>query len=501
MRYLNPVTHSNGAQQIVVPDKPSGGEVDEAPFDDTQYVRVNGEWVAANSSGASFPTLSVDGVSALTSIFAYIHLSNVVTLYTAIPHGFNVADPIFVNGLSSYADGAATVLDVVSPTVLTYTKTGPGGGGVQYTLAPEGATVNLGTTLSDGQARTGLTIYGTEFLTYLDQLPKGHVALSYRADTSVYNTVEQPYIQLDATLKRGRLYRIVANGSASNNTINSRAVVVQRYAVDSGAAGTSSGAWGYARLPPVTVIGQNLPFSITHYYSIGSVGEADYDLSTVLCVYPEGGGSARFNAASTDAIYVSIEDMGIFKGDTGIDRSAANPTPPPTLKTYTKTWSSTTAKSYMGSGAADSSQGELDMKQGYSSYDGDSKSLWIFPAFTGAVGAASISSVRLWLYANHWNYGTGGTALIRVHGYSGAPASSPGMVYLVSSPSWGRDAGRWVTLPNNTFSLNSVSASLFAHIIAGRVLGFGVGPAGTQNQLYYGRFNKSGAKAEITYKR
>ena len=110
--------------------------------------------------------------------------------------------------------------------------------------------------------------------------------------------------------------------------------------------------------------------------------------------------------------------------------------------------------------------------------------------------------MRLYLYANHWYYSSGGTALIKVHGYSSpGPASNPSMVTLVSSASWPKPGGRWVTLPNNTFTLNTVSATLYAHIIAGRLLGFGVGPSGGTNLLYYGRFNKSGAKVEITYKR
>jgi hypothetical protein len=47
--YVNPVVHHGGADQIVVPDRVTGITVDEAPFDDVQYVRVNGDWAPAGA--------------------------------------------------------------------------------------------------------------------------------------------------------------------------------------------------------------------------------------------------------------------------------------------------------------------------------------------------------------------------------------------------------------------------------------------------------------------
>lgn len=47
--YLNPSTRSGGVEQIVVPERQVAVPVDDAPFDDEQYVRVNGEWVPYNA--------------------------------------------------------------------------------------------------------------------------------------------------------------------------------------------------------------------------------------------------------------------------------------------------------------------------------------------------------------------------------------------------------------------------------------------------------------------
>lgn len=46
--YLNPTTRSGGTEHIVVAERGATVEVEEAPYDDTQYVRINGGWVAVD---------------------------------------------------------------------------------------------------------------------------------------------------------------------------------------------------------------------------------------------------------------------------------------------------------------------------------------------------------------------------------------------------------------------------------------------------------------------
>lgn len=48
-KYLNPTTRNGGVEHIVVPPTPSTTLVDEAPYDDEQYVRINGEWVPVDT--------------------------------------------------------------------------------------------------------------------------------------------------------------------------------------------------------------------------------------------------------------------------------------------------------------------------------------------------------------------------------------------------------------------------------------------------------------------
>lgn len=45
-KYINPSTRNGGVEQIMVPERGGIDSVEDAPFDDTQNVRVNGEWAA-----------------------------------------------------------------------------------------------------------------------------------------------------------------------------------------------------------------------------------------------------------------------------------------------------------------------------------------------------------------------------------------------------------------------------------------------------------------------
>ena len=65
--YVNPSTHIGGVDQIVVPDRAAPSGVDEAPYDDEQYVRVNGEWVPVDTPEIVPDTMAPKPPTALTS--------------------------------------------------------------------------------------------------------------------------------------------------------------------------------------------------------------------------------------------------------------------------------------------------------------------------------------------------------------------------------------------------------------------------------------------------
>jgi hypothetical protein len=186
-----------------------------------------------------------------------------------------------------------------------------------------------------------------------------------------------------------------------------------------------------------------------------------------------------------------IEDIGPDIPSTRLlnnSTSTTGQTSQPTSKTYTTTWNSTNYATYRADGSKRTDT--TDVIQGYSSFNGDGEGLWIFPStIAGVLSGATVKKVEVYAYANHWYYNSGGTALIKVHGYTSEPATSPSMTTATSSANWPKPGGRWVTLPS----------SFWAGFKSGAYRGFGVGPAGSSNLLYYGRFNGSGAKLRITY--
>ena len=109
--YLNASTRNGGVKQVVVPERTNISEVEEAPFDDQQYARVNGEWQPLFFQGsATMPTLSVEGESDLVPVLAYSLTSNVAKLYTSRPHGLSSGDDVFVSGIDATFNGAYTVV-------------------------------------------------------------------------------------------------------------------------------------------------------------------------------------------------------------------------------------------------------------------------------------------------------------------------------------------------------------------------------------------------------
>jgi len=359
---------------------------------------------------------------------------------------------------------------------------------------------------SDGLEDSGFEVYGTEFLEWLDQFPRGIVAWeNFADDRASVAGAETGYGEIGFLAKPGRLYRVQYRCMIENDAAGPLVLRLRMtYADDPTAAAD----------PKVTS-----PLLLTtnlHPSSSDTVANADYYFNDFTMLYNEtttprnvrilatmaggstvanmrapGGGASTF-ASPEGGLILSAEDVGPYRAQGGgYNEGGVSAPPAPTVTTYVKTWTSTSAKSYMGSGAQDSSQGPSDMKQGYSSYDGNSKSLWIFPSLTSTLSGATITKIRAYLYANHWYYNSGGTALVKVHGYTSAPGSSPSMTTALTSSGWPKPGGRWVTLPS----------SLYAGFVSGTYRGIGVGPGASSSQTYYGRFNRDGAKLEITYKK
>lgn len=365
----------------------------------------------------------------------------------------------------------------------------------------------------DGTPDSGLVVYGTDFKDWMWNLPRGVVAAFTHDQKSQAGIVGRVSLgELSFTPVPGRRYRITVSGlQAASTVIDDRALLSLRATRDDSTPQVGSAVLESSVSPPFRTAGSvfTIPpmvFSQVFGPPIASNGASlatDWTptgplglVRILLCLERyTGTGSISYNTqyggTQFKPLRWEIEDVGPDCGDvywwhdggSGGTASSAG-----TKKTYTTTWTSTSSGTYKGDGTKRSDTS--DVVQGYNSSNGDGKGLWVFPSMTTALAGSSISKVEVYAYANHWYYNSGGTALINVHGYSAAPASSPSMTTAVSSASWPKPGGRWVTLPS----------TFHAGFLNGTYKGFGVGPAGGTNLLYYGRFNGgAGAKIRITY--
>lgn len=346
----------------------------------------------------------------------------------------------------------------------------------------------------------GLTIYGTEFLDHLAPYPLGVIAYGNRNTTSTLTTTEAPFHELQADVVRGRGYRLLAAGNVQNNTAGQRSLVNMKYTIDGTTPQTTSGKLQDARNVHISA-GQILPFSINRYVYFPFDGVTTFegdvlDLRVLLTISPDGGsGSVQSYGSSTAPSELQIEDCGPMRIDSGIDRSGG--TPPPTIKNYVTTWNATNSEGYTSGGSPET--GDADFKQGYSSADGDSYGYAVFAGngvsgettktIASAMSGATLTKAEVYLYANHWYYNSGGTAIIRAYNSTSLTSSVPSGT-TKQSASWPKPGGRWVDITS---------------IATTAIRGISVGKAGSTNLLYYGRFNghtqSNKPQLRLSYKR
>lgn len=378
----------------------------------------------------------------------------------------------------------ANYFTVTSPDGETLASIDDEGGGSFVTTSIDGVDSD-----GDGTPDSGFQIYGTEYMEWLDRrgrgvLPDGY-ALRVDTPTSYATTTMTKYLELQFMAPKGRTLRVDVPSFYLGSSIAGSSMLSYLFVeYDGTAVTTTSTQVGSTRTHAATANAYRTG-GITYHMRTGD-WTSDREVRLLLCFVSEGSGNCRPIAASGYPIEIIVTDVGPHVVDSGIDYSL--PSPPTTRKTYTTTWKSTGYRTWTGSGSVSYGAG-TDIKQGYESVEGDCKGIWIFPSVTSALSGATVIKVEAYLYANMWYYNSGGTGLIKVHGSASLPSVVPTLTTALSSANWPKPGGRWVTLPS----------SLYAGFKSGTYKGVGVGPAGTTNKLYYGRFNGAGAQLRITY--
>ena len=232
-----------------------------------------------------------------------------------------------------------------------------------------------------------------------------------------------------------------------------------------------------------------------HYLDAVVYTDVPQMLSAALTCRAWAGYGSPSIASTSD---LTVEDIGRRIPNTAVAFTSADST----KGRHTSRWVATDGGTYRGNGTLRTDT--TDLRQGYpGQQNGDQHGIALFTGgavsgetgvtIASALSGATIESVRVYLYANHWYKGSGGTALISVHGYTSMTSAVPPATFAqkVKASGWARNSGRWVDL---TGHFNNDGRGIW------------VGKTGTSDLEYYGWFNGPNAATqkpilEITYRR
>ena len=343
----------------------------------------------------------------------------------------------------------------------------------------------LGTSDSDGDGAPdrGVVVYGRDFMDWMDEKPRGVIAYGNRGtvSASVSGSTEGLYLEVQATIYPWRLYKIyTVNLLHANTTADARSISYVRVTTDGTQPTAASGYIGFTRTSTANT-GVSMPALMQMPYSLGPVDDAaslaagPKELRVLLTYRAESG--AMTIPASTGC-YLMIEDCGWDYGDIGIDRSGGTTT----KKSYTSTWPVSNSETYKSDGNARTDTD--DMVQGYNSSNGDQFGVCIFGSANSyggqtnvtvatAMSGATLTKAEIYLYANHWYYNAGGTAIIRAYNSTSLSSTTPTGT-TINSGNWPKPGGRWV-------NITSIATSAIRGVTLGR--------SGGSDLHYYGRFN------------
>jgi hypothetical protein len=98
------------------------------------------------------------------------------------------------------------------------------------------------------------------------------------------------------------------------------------------------------------------------------------------------------------------------------------------------------------------------------------------------LSGAEVLACFVTLYANHWYYNAGGTAIIGTHGHTNRPGSFSATTNRIQSASWPKPGLRTVDL----------GTTIGGEFKAGTTKGVALGPGPSNSVSYYGRFDGCG---------
>lgn len=334
---------------------------------------------------------------------------------------------------------------------------------------------------------TGLTVAndiewkGESWSAMYDALPRGIVAWGSRSFNSPYWAITaQPFLSLTFDAVQGRSYRVSTTPIAMDGDTTSAFTSVNLHYALGTTATTANSIIATGIYPPATgYTGRRSPVTINRLLTAGATGPHSL-LISYSAISP---GRGKIVATPPYSVVMTVEDIGLSPAETGEspdgsgDSATSNPTPPPAKINYTKYYYPVSGglRSYTGTGAHyNYNTNYLYTGLSPAGY-GDMKSMaWFNSAqWTADIGTGTVTSVRAYVYYDHWYYNSGGTGQIGVFNQSSGtmPFTLASTSPVVTSTGWPKPGGRWVTLPSSTFA--NIKSGLTKGITLGRTSGGG----------------------------
>lgn len=212
-----------------------------------------------------------------------------------------------------------------------------------------------------------------------------------------------------------------------------------------------------------------------------------------------GGGTAYVTSGPTQPILLQIMDTPAGLANLAVANDGGGGGGAP-VQTYTTTWQATWSRTYDGSGAYESYLGNRCYQGSYDGSGAHNRRAQIgfdSASIMAALSGASLLACSIRLYAQHWYWNSGGTAVIGSHGNASPPGSFTGAVTnRIQSGGWPKPGLRSVDL---------MGTGIPWELQSGATRGITLGPGSSNDVAWYGYFAGAGQdwdpQLTITYQK
>ncbi|WP_031102295.1 hypothetical protein [Streptomyces sp. NRRL S-146] len=287
------------------------------------------------------------------------------------------------------------------------------------------------------------TVGGSDWTEYLNQLPRGILAIDYQASTVTCSGSEMGFVELDFEADATRMYRFVFEARANPSVAGGELQIRLR---DGGTASPTITSKQLHLAVHQMPLGNSFTVRLEHIVPGSDLGAGLHrTLITFVNAYQPSGQTVTLSGSSTSLGKYYVEDIGPRIPETGGYNTGGGTTTPPEQK-YTKTYSASWSGSYANRGSYNSYYGNRCVQGYYSSTNGTQAALIGFPSSLGTdLSGAKIIKAEVYLYFEHWYSNSGGKAVIKAHKHTSRPStfSSDSESQTIS---WNRNEGKWVDI-------------------------------------------------------